>query len=226
MNANEVLAHRANSLLAAHRGTATSGWIGHDDVNRGQSSNDVIPTALHVATAVGDWHEKLLPALRELQAGGSRRGPGDFDAVVKTGRTHLQDATPIRLGQEGGWGTPGRWSSPCAGEWARDGSCCGAGPRGHGGGHRAEPASGFGERGGAARPARAGLPFPRGRQSLRGVRGADPLVSGRGALRGLAATLNKIANDVPLARVRSARQDSGSCACRRTSPGPRSCRGR
>src|SRR3970282_2862364 len=70
----------------------------NDHVNKGQSSNDVIPTAIHVAALV-EIDEKLLPALGRLQAGLEAKSK-EFWGIVKTGRTHLQDATPIRLGQE------------------------------------------------------------------------------------------------------------------------------
>lgn len=95
MNANEVLARRASQLLADKLPIHPN-----DHVNRSQSSNDVFPTAIHVA-AILALRDRLVPALQELQSvleGKSR----DFDAIIKTGRTHLQDATPIRLGQEFG----------------------------------------------------------------------------------------------------------------------------
>src|SRR5262249_46875619 len=97
MNANEVIANRANELLGGTRGSRTPVHP-NDHVNLGQSSNDVIPTAIHLAAATG-IDRRLLPALAELEA--SLRGRAEaFWGVVKTGRTHLQDATPIRLGQE------------------------------------------------------------------------------------------------------------------------------
>src|SRR5947209_9783634 len=97
MNANEVIASRANELLGGARG-ATSPVHKNDHVNVGQSSNDVIPTAIHLA-ALAAIHEDLRPALDQLE-GSLRRKAEEFMPVVKTGRTHLQDATPIRLGQE------------------------------------------------------------------------------------------------------------------------------
>ncbi|MEJ2201576.1 MAG: class II fumarate hydratase, partial [Desulfuromonadaceae bacterium] len=95
MNATEVVARRGEQLLAPTR----PGMAIHpnDHVNLGQSSNDVIPTALHLA-AVVEMHRGLLPSLAALQATLEEKAR-DFDAVVKIGRTHLQDATPIRLGQ-------------------------------------------------------------------------------------------------------------------------------
>jgi fumarate hydratase class II len=97
MNANEVIAARANELLGGKRG-ATSPVHKNDHVNMGQSSNDVIPAAIHLA-ALSAIYEDLLPALERLE-GSLRAKAKEFMPVVKTGRTHLQDATPIRLGQE------------------------------------------------------------------------------------------------------------------------------
>lgn len=97
MNANEVIANRANEILGGHRGAKRSVHP-NDHVNRGQSSNDVIPTAIHLSALLA-IEEELIPALAVLQESLSRKAR-EFMPVVKTGRTHLQDATPIRLGQE------------------------------------------------------------------------------------------------------------------------------
>src|SRR5579864_121084 len=97
MNANEVISNRAIELLGGTKGSRTPVHP-NDHVNLGQSSNDVIPTAIHVAAATA-ISEELLPALEVLEAS-LRRKSEQFWGVVKTGRTHLQDATPIRLGQE------------------------------------------------------------------------------------------------------------------------------
>jgi fumarate hydratase, class II len=95
-NANEVLANRATEILGGELGSKLV--HPNDHVNASQSSNDVIPSAMHMAAAAA-IEEDLLPALRELQA--SLEGKAaEFDDVLKSGRTHLQDATPIRLGQE------------------------------------------------------------------------------------------------------------------------------
>jgi len=96
MNANEVIANRAVELLGGHRGDKLV--HPNDHVNRGQSSNDVIPTAIHVAALDGLVHN-LVPALELLEAALQKKA-GEFDSILKIGRTHLQDATPIRLGQE------------------------------------------------------------------------------------------------------------------------------
>ncbi len=97
MNMNEVLANRASELRGGQRGP---GRLVHanDDVNRSQSSNDIIPTAMHVAAAEALVH-RLLPALRGLR-GTLAAKAGAFAEIVKIGRTHLQDATPLTLGQE------------------------------------------------------------------------------------------------------------------------------
>ena len=97
MNANEVIANRANEILGTALGERGPVHP-NDHVNMGQSSNDVIPTAIHVA-AVLALDQDLLPALRELEESLARKTK-EFDPVVKAGRTHLMDATPIRLGQE------------------------------------------------------------------------------------------------------------------------------
>lgn len=98
MNANEVIANRANELLGGGPRGVYSPVHPNDHVNRGQSSNDIIPTAIHLA-AVTEIRKRLLPGMYRLEASLQRRS-AEFDAVVKTGRTHLMDATPIRLGQE------------------------------------------------------------------------------------------------------------------------------
>jgi fumarate hydratase class II len=97
MNINEVIANRASQLSGQPIGSKKP-LHPNDDVNLGQSSNDVIPTALHVSVALA-LHEKLQPALRQLHAALEKKAV-DFDHIVKIGRTHLMDATPIRLGQE------------------------------------------------------------------------------------------------------------------------------
>jgi fumarate hydratase class II len=96
MNANEILANRATELLGGEVGSKLV--HPNDHINAGQSSNDVIPSAMHVA-AVAAIEEDLLPALRALAATLAAKAV-EFDDVLKSGRTHLQDATPVRLGQE------------------------------------------------------------------------------------------------------------------------------
>jgi fumarate hydratase, class II len=98
MNANEVIANRASEMLNGDRGSRKV--HPNDQVNLGQSSNDVIPTAIHVA-AIEEIGKNLLPRLERLHKA-LRQKAKQFDRIVKIGRTHLQDATPIRLGQEFG----------------------------------------------------------------------------------------------------------------------------
>lgn len=96
MNANEVIAHRASEILTGSR--SSKPIHPNDHVNLGQSSNDVIPTAIHIA-AMEEIHRQLLPSLNELQVVLEKKSE-EFAAILKIGRTHLQDATPIFLGQE------------------------------------------------------------------------------------------------------------------------------
>ena len=97
MNANEVISNRAIENLGGTKGSR-SPVHPNDHVNIGQSSNDVIPTAIHIA-ALKAIHDELIPALEELKADLDTKAD-EFMPIVKTGRTHLQDATPVRLGQE------------------------------------------------------------------------------------------------------------------------------
>src|SRR6266536_2038908 len=95
-NANEVIANRATEILGGERGSRLV--HPNDHVNLGQSSNDVIPTAIQLASAIG-IQDELIPALERLQRALEAKSQ-EFWPVIKMGRTHLQDATPIRLGQE------------------------------------------------------------------------------------------------------------------------------
>ena len=118
MNANEVIANRASELLGGDRGSKLV--HPNDHVNKGQSSNDVIPTAIHIAALV-EIEQQLIPALADLEDH-LRAKSKEFWDVIKTGRTHLQDATPMRLGQEF-LGYAGRWSAASSGLAARRRSC-------------------------------------------------------------------------------------------------------
>ena len=107
MNANEVIAGRANEILTGTRGGKTPVHP-NDHVNMGQSSNDSFPTAMHVAAARA-VHERLMPALDGSIAALDRQGRRRGTDIVKIGRTHLQDATPLTLGQEfSGYAAPDR----------------------------------------------------------------------------------------------------------------------
>src|SRR4029450_3055509 len=99
MNANEVISNRAIELMGGVIGSKTPVHP-NDHVNMCQSSNDVIPTAIHVAGPRG-IHEDLIPALRHLHQALAEKAKA-WDGIVKSGRTHLMDATPVRLGQEFG----------------------------------------------------------------------------------------------------------------------------
>src|SRR5437016_5034651 len=96
MNANEVIANRASEIMGGRRGDKSV--HPNDHVNRGQSSNDVVPSAIHIAALSGIQND-LIPALNQLRTALQTKA-AEFQDVLKIGRTHLQDATPIRLGQE------------------------------------------------------------------------------------------------------------------------------
>ncbi|MDB5750619.1 MAG: fumC [Ramlibacter sp.] len=192
MNVNEVLANRASELLGGPRG---EGRLVHpnDDVNRSQSSNDVYPTAMHMA-AVEGIRNKLLPALallRETLAAKSR----EFDGIVKIGRTHLQDATPLTLGQEfSGYVAQLEQNDrhlhaavPHLCELALGGTAVGTGlnaPRG------------FAEQVAQELARLTGLPLVTAASKFEVMAAADALVHAHGALKTLAVSMMKIANDV------------------------------
>ncbi|NMP29771.1 class II fumarate hydratase [Rahnella sp. SAP-1] len=192
MNMNEVLANRASEILGGERGESR---LVHpnDDVNKSQSSNDVFPTAMHVA-AVLAVREHLLPELDQLQQTLADKAVA-FKDIVKIGRTHLQDATPLTLGQEiSGWAAMLvhsrqhlEASIAHMTELALGGTAVGTGLNTH-------PQY-------AVRVARAlaeltGQPFVTAPNKFEALATCDALVHGHGALKGLAASLMKIANDV------------------------------
>ncbi|MDP3349821.1 MAG: class II fumarate hydratase [Hydrogenophaga sp.] len=192
MNLNEVLANRASELLGGERG---EGRLVHpnDDVNRSQSSNDVFPTAMHVA-AVDTITHRLLPSLALLRTTLALKA-AEFTDIVKIGRTHLQDATPLTLGQEmSGWVAQlshgerhVRDALPHLCELALGGTAVGTGlnaPKGYAEGVAAELAR------------LTGLPFVTAPNKFENMASVDALVHAHGALKTLAASLNKIANDV------------------------------
>ena len=192
MNMNEVLANRASQLLGGPVGEER---LVHpnDDVNRGQSSNDVFPTAMSVA-AVQAIEGQLLPALatlRETLAVKSR----EFAKVVKIGRTHLQDATPLTLGQEmSGWVAQldhgirhVRAALPHLAELALGGTAVGTGLNAH---------PEFGARVAQALAEATGLPFVTAPNKFEALAAHDAMVHAHGALKTVAASLMKIANDV------------------------------
>jgi fumarate hydratase class II len=192
MNVNEVLANRASELLKGPRG---EGRLVHpnDDVNRSQSSNDVFPTAMHIAAVVGVT-EKLLPALQRLRCTLHQKAQ-DFDSIVKIGRTHLQDATPLTLGQEfSGYVAQLEHAErhlhaalPHLHEVALGGTAVGTGlnaPKGYAVAVAAELAD------------LTALPLITAPNKFEALASCDALVHAHGALKGLAASLMKIANDI------------------------------
>ena len=192
MNVNEVLANRASELLGGERGDAR---LVHpnDDVNRSQSSNDVFPTAMHVSAVEGMTY-KLLPAIEKLRATLAQKAV-DFETIVKIGRTHLQDATPLTLGQEfSGYVaqlTHGeahvRAALPHLYELALGGTAVGTG---------LNAPKGYAEQVAAELARLTGLPFVTAPNKFEAMASCDALVHAHGALKTLAASLTKIANDV------------------------------
>jgi fumarate hydratase class II len=192
MNVNEVLANRASELLGGPRGMDR---LVHpnDEVNKGQSSNDVFPAAMHVA-AVLALHERLLPNLDALAATLDAKSAA-FAEVVKIGRTHLQDATPITLGQEfSGYVAQLRScrslieaAMPGLHQLAIGGTAVGTGLNTH---------PEFGARTARLLAERTGHPFAAGTNKFALLASHEALLGLHGALRTLAAALIKIANDV------------------------------
>ena len=194
MNANEVIANRAAELLGSPRG-ARDVVHPNDHVNRGQSSNDVIPTAVHLAALLA-IHEELLPALDRLHASLERKSDQFWD-TIKTGRTHLQDATPIRLGQifRGYAGQIERGKRRVRqaiaelSELALGGTAVGTGLNTH---------PRFAAMTCAAISRRVGFEVRESDNHFQAQATLDAVVSASGALRTLAVSLLKIANDVRL----------------------------
>src|SRR5471032_1386726 len=192
MNLNEVLANRASEIMGGQRGESR---LVHpnDDVNKGQSSNDVFPTAMHVA-AVPAVVDGLIPAIRALRDTLAHKSE-QFKGIVKIGRTHLQDATPLTLGQEmSGWvaqldhGIRHIESSlHHLRELALGGTAVGTGLNAH---------PEFADRVAAELSRLTGHPFTSAPNKFEALASHDALVFGHGALKTLAASLMKIANDV------------------------------
>ncbi len=192
MNMNEVLANRASELLGGQRG---EGRLLHpnDHVNLGQSSNDIFPTAMHVAAASA-VAQQLLPALVKLRATLLFKSR-DFEDIVKIGRTHLQDATPLTLGQEfSGYVAQLDFAEqalkhalPGLLQLAAGGTAVGTGLNTH---------PDFPNRIAAELGSRTSLGFKSAPNKFAALAGHDALVSAHGALKTLATALMKIANDV------------------------------
>ncbi len=192
MNLNEVLANRASELMGGERGESR---LVHpnDEVNLGQSSNDVFPTAMNVA-AVQAVSGALVPALRRLRDTLAAKSNA-FADIVKIGRTHLQDATPLTLGQEFS-GYVAQLEHGIAHVQAAQTHLCelALGGTAVGTGLNAHPE--FGQRVAKELARRTGLPFVPARNKFEALAAHDALVHAHGALKTLAAALTKIANDV------------------------------
>jgi fumarate hydratase class II len=192
MNVNEVLANRASEILGGERGEARRVHP-NDDVNCGQSTNDAFPSAIHVATVLA-LRREVIPAVERLR--GTLAAKAEvLRGIVKVGRTHLMDATPLTLGQEiSGWAAQLahavahlEQALPHLRELALGGTAVGTGLNAH-----AELA-----RLGAARIAElTGEPFVTAPNKFEALAAKDAVVFAHGALKTLAAALNKIANDV------------------------------
>ena len=191
MNANEVIANRASELLGGNRGSREI--HPNDDVNDGQSSNDVIPTAIHLA-ALGSIRDELTPALATL-AGALRAKSEAWAAILKVGRTHLMDATPITYGQEfGGYATQVQKGLFRIADAEKRLSELALGGTAVGSGLNAEP--GFAARTIAVIAGRTRLPVREADDHFEAQGGKDACVEASGTLRTIAASLMKIANDI------------------------------
>jgi fumarate hydratase class II len=185
MNMNEVISHLAAATdVEVHP---------NDHVNRGQSSNDVIPTALHVAAALGlDMH--LIPALQHLKATIAEREK-ELDSVIKTGRTHLMDAMPVRMSQElSGWRVQLELAEERLNDTRRRLCLLAIGGTAVGTGINAP--SGFGEAVATRLAQRTGLPFRRQDNGFAALSSQDTAAELSGQLKALASGLFKIANDL------------------------------
>jgi fumarate hydratase class II len=192
MNVNEVLANRASEILGGKRGTAR---LVHenDDVNKGQSSNDTFPTAMHVAAVIA-LHRDLRPAVQKLRATLHKKSI-KFNNIVKIGRTHLQDATPLTLGQEfSGYVAQldhglkhVEATLPHLCELALGGTAVGTGLNAH---------PKFARDVAAQLKKLTGLPFVTAPNKFEALGSCDGVVHAHGALKTLAASLMKIANDI------------------------------
>ena len=192
MNVNEVLANRASELLGGERGPQR---LVHpnDHVNLGQSSNDAFPTAMHIAAARAVEHD-LLPRLERLEATLAAKAEA-FAGIVKIGRTHLQDATPLTLGQEFSGYVEQLAQSETAIELTLPGLCelaIGGTAVGTGLNTHAE----FGARMAKDLSQATGLRFEAAPNKFAALAGHEALVFAHGALKTLAAALHKIANDL------------------------------
>ena len=194
MNANEVISNRAIEILGGELGSK-SPVHPNDHCNRGQSSNDTFPTAMHIA-AMEEVHHRLLPALDHLHAALKAKSEA-FADIIKIGRTHLQDATPLTLGDEFSGYTQQiaygiervKQVLPRLGELAQGGTAVGTG---------LNAAPGFAEAFAAEVAKITGLPFVTAANKFEALAAHDALVELSGALNTLAVSCMKIANDIRL----------------------------
>ena len=192
MNVNEVLANRASELLGGPRGNAR---VVHpnDDVNRSQSSNDVFPTAMHVATAQALVHD-VMPSVRALRDTLEAKSLA-FAKIVKIGRTHLQDATPLTLGQEFS-GYVAQLDHALAALQSSVGPLYALALGGTAVGTGLNAPSGFAESAAGEIAALTNLPFVTAANKFAALASHEPLVTAHAALKTVAVALFKIANDV------------------------------
>ena len=192
MNLNEVLANRGSELMGGERGESRK-IHPNDDVNRGQSSNDVFPTAMNVAAAVA-IHKNLIPSLKQLRDTLKAKSEA-FKDIVKIGRTHLQDATPLTLGQEFS-GYVAQLDHglkhledvlPHLQELAQGGTAVGTGLNAH---------PEFAVKVAAEIARLTGVPFKTAPSKFEALAAADAQVATHGVLKTIAASLFKLANDV------------------------------
>jgi len=192
MNVNEVIANRAIEAAGGVLGSK-SPVHANDHVNLSQSSNDTFPAALHVAVAI-ELERSLIPAVEALRAALAVKAEA-FASIIKIGRTHLQDAVPLSLGQEfSGYGAQLdlaletiRASLPQVRQLAIGGTAVGTG---------LNAPAGFGEAVSARLAERLGLPFTSAPNKFQALAGHEPLAAAHGALTVLAGSLMKIANDI------------------------------
>lgn len=193
MNANEVIANRA--ILLKGGKLPSKDIHPNDDVNKGQSSNDTFPTAMHIAVAE-EVHRRLLPMLERLYKAFHKKS-SDFSGLVKIGRTHLMDATPLTLGQEfSGYATQLKYSlerlervMPGVYQLALGGTAVGTGLNTH---------PEFAEKAARAIAEITGLPFISAENKFEALAAHDALVELSGTLNTIAVSLMKIANDIRL----------------------------
>ncbi|PYZ98337.1 fumarate hydratase, class II [Alteribacter lacisalsi] len=191
MNMNEVVAFKANEFLT-DKGSDERVHP-NDDVNRSQSSNDTFPTAMHIA-ALQDVHQRLIPAVEHMKTTLEKK-VSDFDEVIKIGRTHLQDATPLTLGQEiSGWVHMLKKSREMITESAVHLQALAIGGTAVGTGINAHPK--FGDLVAEEISSITGSAFTSSENKFHALTSHDELTYAHGALKALAADLMKIANDV------------------------------